>query len=472
MKKIKKYFGENDSSSLLNKVASYSAIAGALLVAGPQMSAQTCINPGDGAVGIDIDGDGTDDVTLTTSVGAPIMGGTSIAPFSTATGFNYNPVATPFILSTQTILPVGAPVTGLYSAGGGACTATIATSGRFYFIATQTATFMASSGFAYSNYTINPFYVSASAGGNNIVGLTAGTSNCAIFDSNAGPAFLNAGGTYVQSFSYAFNSYYRTDVTYTVYFDGAAAATAGSPGVYQCFNSPGAATFFAGYAAGYLGGGYQVANTGGTALANAGTTMGSIANVPGNTFLAVQFQGAADAQGGTTYNGWVEITPNADGSVCVAASGFNSCSVETAAANAADPCIGVGAADPNAGAGCATTPPPSTDIPTLSEWGLITLALLLMSYGSVMMTAVSGSTSGGSRTVSFGGHSFAMPFDNKVYRRALMLTGLLAAGGFAGCFAIYGAIFMSDLIGVAISGPVFAYLAHLLYLLETNKNKS
>ncbi len=113
----------------------------------------------------------------------------------------------------------------------------------------------------------------------------------------------------------------------------------------------------------------------------------------------------------------------------------------------------------------------ANDIPTLSEWGLITLALLLMSYGSIMMTAVAGSTSGGSRTISFGSHSFAMPFDNKVYRRALMLTGLLAAGGFAGCFAIYGAIFMSDLIGVAISGPVFAYLAHLLYLLETNKEK-
>ena len=116
--------------------------------------------------------------------------------------------------------------------------------------------------------------------------------------------------------------------------------------------------------------------------------------------------------------------------------------------------------------------PPTTDIPTLSEWGLITLALLLMSYGSLAMVGTAGlAGSTRSQTFNFGSKMFNIPFDNRVYRKALMLTGLIAAAGFTGCFAMYGAIFMSDIIGTAIAGPVFAYLAHLLYLLETRREK-
>jgi len=67
--------------------------------------------------------------------------------------------------------------------------------------------------------------------------------------------------------------------------------------------------------------------------------------------------------------------------------------------------------------------------------------------------------------------NISLPFNAAVLRKALQVTGVLALFGFAICFAIFGAIFMPDIIGVAIAGPVFAYLVHLLYLLETNRNK-
>jgi len=119
----------------------------------------------------------------------------------------------------------------------------------------------------------------------------------------------------------------------------------------------------------------------------------------------------------------------------------------------------------------AACPPPSTDIPTLSEWGLITLALLLMAFGSVKMAVGSVALANtSSRNIPVpGGNNFRLPFDSAIFRKSFMITGLLALVGFAICFAMYATVFMSDIIGVAVTGPILAYLGHLLYLLETRK---
>jgi len=119
---------------------------------------------------------------------------------------------------------------------------------------------------------------------------------------------------------------------------------------------------------------------------------------------------------------------------------------------------------------CATSP---TDIPTLSEWGLITLALLLMTFGSVKMAVGSVALANtSSRNIPVpGGSKLNLPFDSAIFRKSFMITGLLALVGFAICFAMYATVFMSDIIGVAVAGPIFAYLGHLLYLLETRKEK-
>ena len=124
-----------------------------------------------------------------------------------------------------------------------------------------------------------------------------------------------------------------------------------------------------------------------------------------------------------------------------------------------DPCVG-----------SITAPYECSDvanIPTLSEWGLIVLALLLMTIGSLKM-GVASFAGAGTSTIPVGSN-FKLPFNNAILRKAFMITGIMAIIGFAVCFGIYGAIFMPDLIGVAIAGPIFAYLAHLLYLLETKK---
>jgi len=105
------------------------------------------------------------------------------------------------------------------------------------------------------------------------------------------------------------------------------------------------------------------------------------------------------------------------------------------------------------------------DIPTLSQWGLITLALLLATFGAVTMSATKLAFAGTS-TVPMPFTNFSLPFNAAVLRKALQITGILALIGFAICFAIFGAIFMPDIIGVAIAGPIFAYLAHLIYLIE------
>lgn len=114
---------------------------------------------------------------------------------------------------------------------------------------------------------------------------------------------------------------------------------------------------------------------------------------------------------------------------------------------------------------------PTTNIPTLSEWGLITLALLMMIYSSIALgfKSISFAGTGGSNIPLPGGRMFFLPFNKGVFDKSLLFTATLALIGFTICFAIYRAVFMPDIIGVAIAGPLFAYLMHLLIMSEKNR---
>ncbi len=103
------------------------------------------------------------------------------------------------------------------------------------------------------------------------------------------------------------------------------------------------------------------------------------------------------------------------------------------------------------------------DIPTLSEWGLITLALMLMTYGTIAMAGVG--TFAGTNNINTP-VGFNLPVNAAILRKAFMFTLVLAAIGYTMSIVFFGAIFFSDIIGVAIAGPVFAYLVHLLYMAE------
>ncbi len=107
------------------------------------------------------------------------------------------------------------------------------------------------------------------------------------------------------------------------------------------------------------------------------------------------------------------------------------------------------------------------DIPTLSEWGLITLALLLMCFGSIVMV-------GNAELVTTSniklGKNYQIPVNSSILNTAFLLTSILVIIGFTTSLIFFGAIFVSDIIGVAIAGPVFAYLIHILIVLEKGNN--
>lgn len=107
------------------------------------------------------------------------------------------------------------------------------------------------------------------------------------------------------------------------------------------------------------------------------------------------------------------------------------------------------------------------DIPTLSEWGLILLALMLLSYGTIAMTATSGQLLT-AKTVNIPNTNTILPFDKEILQLAFAITGIIVAVGFAGSLTLFGAVFISDIIGVTFAGPVFAYLIHLLILVQNN----
>lgn len=68
--------------------------------------------------------------------------------------------------------------------------------------------------------------------------------------------------------------------------------------------------------------------------------------------------------------------------------------------------------------------------------------------------------------------TFNVPLHKSVFKFALFLTGAASLIGFAICLAIFNSVNMSDIIGVSIAGPLFAYLIHLLYLMERHHRES
>jgi|GEM_PF-4900769 len=111
---------------------------------------------------------------------------------------------------------------------------------------------------------------------------------------------------------------------------------------------------------------------------------------------------------------------------------------------------------------------PCPIIPTLSEWGLIFLALLLLSYGSIVLASEQVLASH-TQIPMPNKQYFTLPFHKAIFRKALSMTALLVFIGFSICFYLYQAIFFSDVIGVLLTAPIFAYLTHLLYLIESKK---
>ena len=106
----------------------------------------------------------------------------------------------------------------------------------------------------------------------------------------------------------------------------------------------------------------------------------------------------------------------------------------------------------------ACTPVP---VPTLSQWGLIFLSLLLLSFGVVMISQPEVAFPGGNQA-AFSINQ--LPFDKKIYSRFLLSVGSMVIFGFtiAGLFFGYEMTY-ADVPGSLMCIPIAAYLGFLLF---------
>jgi len=119
------------------------------------------------------------------------------------------------------------------------------------------------------------------------------------------------------------------------------------------------------------------------------------------------------------------------------------------------------------GATCEECAPNPAAIPTMSQWGLILLTLLTLTFVTVSVTAGQLSMAGSKGSSSHNMSSFSSyPFVKSVFVKAMMFTALCALVAAIGTLAVYGSITTTDFVGTMIAGPVFAYLLHLLILIN------
>ena len=105
---------------------------------------------------------------------------------------------------------------------------------------------------------------------------------------------------------------------------------------------------------------------------------------------------------------------------------------------------------------------PAATIPTMGEWGLIILALLVLCFATVFMmrrqTAIAGMGN-----VSMSGTG-GIPFDKASYTKMLVTVMIGLAVVFAVAVSLFGyEMTNADVPGSLIAGPVLAYLLHLMF---------
>jgi len=108
-----------------------------------------------------------------------------------------------------------------------------------------------------------------------------------------------------------------------------------------------------------------------------------------------------------------------------------------------------------------STPPPDT--PTLSEWGLITFTLLLLSFGMVFVyrrqnsLAIAGAMSEDIKPSTF---------DRSLYFKALGGVLVVAIAGLATAYRVFGTLTLTDTLGTLASACIVAYMVQLSMLMK------
>ncbi len=109
------------------------------------------------------------------------------------------------------------------------------------------------------------------------------------------------------------------------------------------------------------------------------------------------------------------------------------------------------------------------DVPTMGQWGLIILSLLTLNFLFLtVMTAKVQGPRGASATVNLFSWTRIRnyPFNRELFKHAAMITALFLLAITGWTLSVYGFLAMTDIIGSAIAAPVFAYLLHLVAMMN------
>ena len=107
-------------------------------------------------------------------------------------------------------------------------------------------------------------------------------------------------------------------------------------------------------------------------------------------------------------------------------------------------------------------------VPTLGQWGLIILSLLILSFGVVALKNRE-SVLAGPGSLSSPTNLGQWPFDKAAFSKMMVYVMIGLAALFAVAIAAFGyQLTTADLPGSLIAGPVLAYLLHLAFAKEND----
>lgn len=111
---------------------------------------------------------------------------------------------------------------------------------------------------------------------------------------------------------------------------------------------------------------------------------------------------------------------------------------------------------------------PVRAVPTMGEWALFILFLLIANLGALFIMAFQKqpTLATGNQTVSMSGVLRSASFNKEAFGNALKHALGLAIVGFAIIYIGWGEIVAADFIGMAVSIPLVAYFIHLFYTKE------
>jgi len=128
------------------------------------------------------------------------------------------------------------------------------------------------------------------------------------------------------------------------------------------------------------------------------------------------------------------------------------------------------------GGSCPNTCSNVVTVPTMSEWGLIILSLLMLNFVFINVIVGKMAVQGfNNQTINmFNWRNLnSYPFDAILFRRAINYTIAILVLIAIFALVVYGFFTTTDVVGLAIASPIFAYLLHFFFMandLTSNTN--